>query len=168
MKTMIFPGSFDPFTLGHLDIAKRASVICDHLIVAVMTNYAKHTLFSPEERIEIAKKSLQSIPDIEVVFFEGLLVDLYKKREACAVVRGIRSESDFRNEAEMLGANRMLYSKYDAILLPCQTMFAFTSSSVVKEVASYGGDISGMIAPEVLDFIQKKIQDSRTGAIGGQ
>jgi len=168
VKTMIFPGSFDPFTLGHMDIAKRARAICDRLVVAVMTNYAKNPFFSPDERIEIVRKSLQDMPDIEVVYAEGLLVELFQKEGACTVVRGIRSESDYRNEAEMLAANKLLYPGFDTILLPCQSTYAYTSSSVVKEVASYGGDISGMIAPCVLDFVQNRIREAKTGSMEGR
>ena len=158
---MIFPGSFDPFTLGHVDVARRAAAICDHLYVAVMTNCAKKTLFSSDERVEIAKRSLQNLPEIEVVFYTGLLVDFFRETGACAVVRGIRSESDFRNEAEMMAANRWLYPGFDAILLPCQSSHAYTSSSIVKEVASYGGDISGMIAPSALEIVRNRILKKR-------
>lgn len=168
MKTMIFPGSFDPFTLGHKDIVKRAAAICDHLIIAVMTNYGKHPLFSSRERVEITKWSLSGLSEVEVVFYDGLLIDLYQKTEACAVVRGIRSESDFRYESEMAVVNRMLLPAFDTILLPCQSMYSYTSSSVVKEVASYGGDISDMVAPEALEYVANKIKKPRLEEGGGQ
>ena len=99
MKTFIFPGSFDPFSLGHIDIAKRASRLCDKLVVAVMINRAKNSLFTVEERVEMAKICLKDVPNIEVISRESLLVDVYRELGASAVVRGLRSESDFRYEA---------------------------------------------------------------------
>ena len=106
MKVLLFPGSFDPFTLGHQNIAKRASRICDKLIVAVLENDSKNPLFSLSERKELIKKSLAKYKNIEVISYQGLLVDLYKDTGATATVRGLRSESDFRYETEMALANR--------------------------------------------------------------
>ena len=117
MKVLLFPGSFDPFTLGHQNIAKRASRICDKLIVAVLENDSKNPLFSLSERKELIKKSLAKYKNIEVISYQGLLVDLYKDTGATATVRGLRSESDFRYETEMALANRLLYPDYDVIFL---------------------------------------------------
>ena len=140
MKTFIFPGSFDPFSLGHIDIAKRASRLCDKLVVAVMINRAKKSMFTVEERVEMAKICLRDIPNIEVISRESLLVDVYRELGASAVVRGLRSESDFRYEAEMNAANTLMFPEYQVIFLPCRADLAFTSSSIIKEVAYYGGD----------------------------
>ena len=112
MKTFIFPGSFDPFSLGHIDIAKRASRLCDKLVVAVMINRAKNSLFTVEERVEMAKICLKDVPNIEVISRESLLVDVYRELGASAVVRGLRSESDFRYEAEMNAANTLMFPDY--------------------------------------------------------
>ena len=148
MKTFIFPGSFDPFSLGHIDIARRASKLCDKLVVAIMINRAKNSLFTVEERVEMAKICLSDLPNVEVISRETLLVDLYRELGASAVVRGLRSESDFRYEAEMNAANTLMFPDYQVIFLPCRADLAFTSSSIIKEVAYYGGDISRMCVPE--------------------
>lgn len=162
MKTFIFPGSFDPFSLGHLDIAKRAAQLCDKLIVAVMINRAKKSMFTVEERVEMAKICLQDIPNVEVVSRETLMVDLYKEVNASAVVRGLRSESDFRYEAEMNAANMLLLPRYQVIFLPCRADLAFTSSTIIKEVAFYGGDISRMVVPAIEKMVQDKLKNKAT------
>ena len=161
MKTFIFPGSFDPFSLGHQDIAKRASKLCDKLVVAVMENRAKKTMFTVEERVEMAKICLSDIPNVEVISRESLLVDLYRELDASAVVRGLRSESDFRYEAEMNAANTLMFPKYQVIFLPCRADLAFTSSSIIKEVAYYGGDISRMCVPAVEDMVHQKLLQNK-------
>ena len=139
MRTFVFPGSFDPFSLGHLDIAKRAAKLCDRLVVAIMSNSLKKPFFSTEERLAMVQICLDGIDGIDVMVYDGLLVDLYREVQASAVVRGLRSESDFRNEAEMAAANKLLMNDYDGSLLPCRADLAFTSSSIIKEVAFYGG-----------------------------
>ena len=133
-----------------------------------MNNFGKNPVFSPEERISIICDSLgldssSGVPvksAIEVIYYEGLLISLYEETGAAAVVRGIRSESDYRNEAEMNAVNRLMYPTFDTILLPCHANFAYTSSSVVREVASYGGDISGMVCASALDSILRKVPSS--------
>ena len=141
---------------------------CDRLVVAVMNNFGKQPLFSPEERVSIVEQSLSPLQEVEVIFYEGLLVSLYQSTGAVAVVRGIRSESDYRNEAEMNAVNRLLCPGFDTILLPCHANFASTSSTVVREVASYGGDISGMVCAPVLDLVRQRIQESRRDLHGGR
>jgi len=158
VKTFIYPGTFDPFTNGHTDIARRAISICDKLYVAVLTNSTKKTSFSVDERIYMAKRSLEGIPGIEVESFQGLLVDYFKLKNADAVVRGLRSESDFRYEAELTAANKLLCPDFEAVLMPCRMDLAFTSSTIVREVASYGGDVSGMILPELAPMILDKFK----------
>lgn len=161
LTTLLFPGSFDPFTRGHRDIARRASRVCDKLYVAVMHNDAKNHFFSRDERVYMATESLKAYPNIEVVGYDGLLVDVYKETGCNAVVRGIRSESDFRYEAEMALANRLLHPEYDVVLLPCRDDLSLISSSIVKEVGHYGGDISKMVPAEIADFISEKLKKGR-------
>ena len=165
MRTLIYPGTFDPLTNGHVDIARRAAKLCDRLIVAVLMNSAKKPAFSVEERLRMVKTALKGQPTIEVVSFEGLLVDFYREAQACGVVRGLRSESDFRFEAEMAAANRLLNAAFETILLPCRIDLAFTSSSIVREVASYGGDISGMVPPEIVSMIRERFNKKQVQLI---
>ena len=162
MVTLLFPGSFDPFTRGHRDIARRASRICDKLYVVVMNNNKKNSLFSLDERVEMARTVLAEYPNIEIMGSDGLLVDIFKDLGCNAVVRGIRSESDFRFEAEMALANRMLYSDYDVTLLPCRDDLSLISSSIVKEVGSYGGDISQMVPAQIVDMVNERLRKGRT------
>ncbi len=162
MTSLLFPGSFDPFTRGHRDIARRAAKICDKLYVVVMNNSKKNYLFSLDERVDMTKKVLAEYGNIEVLGSEGLLVDIFKDLGCNAVVRGIRSESDFRFEAEMALANRMLCSDYDVTLLPCRDDLSLISSSIVKEVGSYGGDISQMIPAQIVDTVNERLRKGRT------
>ena len=136
MKVMLFPGTFDPFTRGHRDIVRRASKLCDKLVVAVMENSAKSPLFTPDERVDLIKRSLagENLNNIEVMEWGGLLVDLYK---------------------------RLLYPEYDAILLPCRDDMSLISSTIVKEVGYYGGDISKMVPAEIIDTVNDKFMKGR-------
>lgn len=162
MTSLLFPGSFDPFTRGHRDIARRASKICEKLYVVVMNNSKKNYLFSLDERVEMAKAVLNEYENIEVLGSDGLLVDIFKDLGCNAVVRGIRSESDFRFEAEMALANRMLCSDYDVTLLPCRDDLSLISSSIVKEVGSYGGDISQMVPAQIVETVNERLRKGRT------
>lgn len=162
MTSLLFPGSFDPFTRGHRDIARRAAKICDKLYVVVMNNSKKNYLFSLDERVDMARKVLAEYENIEVLGSDGLLVDIFKDLGCNAVVRGIRSESDFRFEAEMALANRMLCSDYDVTLLPCRDDLSLISSSIVKEVGSYGGDVSKMVPAEIVETVIDRLRKGRT------
>lgn len=162
MKVWIYPGSFDPFTLGHVNVAKRAAALCDKLIVSVMINKAKKGAFTIEERVEMTKKSLDNVPNIEVIHYDGLLVKLMKECGATAVVRGLRSESDYRYEAEMAAANSLLDPNYEAILFPCRPDLVFISSGIVREVASFGGDISSMVSENIVQEVCEKLRAKST------
>ncbi len=162
MRTFIYPGTFDPPTNGHIDIARRAATLCDRLVVAVLPNSAKRTVFSVEERVAMLRKSLADAPEIEITYHEGLIATFYHETGACAVVRGLRSESDFRLEAEMAVANRLLNTRFETVFLLSRTELSFTSSSIVREIASYGGDISGMVPPEISDEILARLSRHRT------
>ena len=156
MTSLLFPGSFDPLTRGHKDIARRASKICDKLYVVVMNNNKKEYLFDLDDRVQMAREVLGEFENIEVLGSEGLLVGCN------AVVRGIRSESDFRYEAQMALANKMLCPSYDVTLLPCRDDLSLISSSLVKEVGSYGGDISGMLPAQIVDRVNERLRKGRT------
>ena len=158
MKIFIYPGTFDPFTNGHVDIARRAISICDKLYVAILTNSTKKVAFTVKERLEMARISMAGIENVEIEAFDGLLVDYFKMKNANAIVRGLRSESDFRYEAELCAANKLLFPAFEAVLLPCRMDLAFTSSTIVKEVARYGGDVSGMVSKEIAQFIREKLK----------
>lgn len=157
MKRYIYPGSFDPFTNGHADIARRAALLCDELVVAVLHNRDKIPAFSIAERVEMAARVLADVPNLHVEGFEGLMVDFYRKMGATAVVRGLRSESDFRYEAEIAAANRILLPDFESILLPCRSDLAFTSAKIVREVATYGGDIRGMVPPVIAAEVSRRL-----------
>ena len=162
MTSLLFPGSFDPLTRGHRDIARRASKICDKLYVVVMNNSKKEYLFDLNDRVQMAREVLGEFENIEVLGSEGLLVDIFKDLGCNAVVRGIRSESDFRYEAQMALANKMLCPSYDVTLLPCRDDLSLISSSLVKEVGSYGGDISGMLPAQIVDRVNERLRKGRT------
>ena len=162
MTSLLFPGSFDPLTRGHKDIARRASKICDKLYVVVMNNNKKDYLFDLDDRVQMAREVLGEFENIEVLGSEGLLVDIFKDLGCNAVVRGIRSESDFRYEAQMALANKMLCPSYDVTLLPCRDDLSLISSSLVKEVGSYGGDISGMLPAQIVDRVNERLRKGRT------
>lgn len=158
MRVWIYPGSFDPFTLGHVNVAKRAAALCDELVVSVMVNKSKQAVFSAEERADMTARSLKGIPNIRVIHYGGLLVDLMKECGASAVVRGLRSESDYRYEAEMAAANVLLDPDYEAILFPCRPDLVYISSGIVREVASFGGNIRGMVSGEIADEVLRKLR----------
>ncbi|MDY0361555.1 MAG: pantetheine-phosphate adenylyltransferase [Desulforegulaceae bacterium] len=151
--TAIYPGSFDPITNGHIDIIERSIKIFDKVIVTIMYNPAKKSLFTVEERIDLIKESLKDFERVEVACHDGLLVDYAKKRNVNAVIRGMRAISDFENEFQMAMMNRRLDRNIETIFLMTGLRWIFTSSSVIKEAAAFGADISGMVPP----LVHKKI-----------
>lgn len=154
----IYPGSFDPITNGHIDIIERASKIFDKVIVTIMYNPAKKSLFSVEERIHLIEESLNGFNGVEVAAHDGLLVDYAKIRKVNAVIRGMRAISDFETEFQMAMMNRRLARDIETIFFMTGLRWIFTSSSVIKEAASFGADISGMVTPFVQKEIIKKFQ----------
>lgn len=156
MKTCIYPGSFDPITYGHIDIIERASKITDKLIVAVLNNYDKHSLFTVEERLEMIKDSVKDFNNVEVESFEGLLVDYVKSKDARLIIRGLRAVTDFEYELQMAQTNRELYKDIDTIFLLTNLKYSYVSSSAVKQVASFDGDVSKFVTPFVADKLKRK------------
>ena len=156
MLTGIYPGSFDPVTLGHMDIISRSSKLFDKLIVGVLVNSSKVPLFSAEERVNMIKGVVSEYANVEVRSFDGLLVEFARLCKATAVVRGLRAVTDFEYELQMSQTNHIIAPDIDTIFLTTNLNYAYLSSSVVKEVARYGGDISKFVAPEVRRQVLEK------------
>lgn len=156
MRIAVYPGSFDPVTLGHMDIISRSSRLFDKLIVGVLVNSSKIPLFSAEERVNMIKGVVSEYPNVEVRSFVGLLVEFARMCDATAVVRGLRAVTDFEYELQMSQTNHIIAPDIDTIFLTTNLNYAYLSSSVVKEVARYGGDISKFVAPEVRSLVLEK------------
>ena len=156
-KTVICPGSFDPVTYGHIDIITRASRLFDRVIVGVFINVDKNPSFTIEERIGFLKKTVGHLPNVEVVGFDGLLVDCAKRYGAHAVVRGLRAVSDFEYEFQMALTNRKLNPALDTVFLASDAQYTYLSSSIVKNVAALGGDISNFVPDVIHDEIFNRL-----------
>ena len=161
MKRAVYPGSFDPVTLGHLDIICRSAKLVDELVVGVLQNNKKNPLFSVEERVKILKEVTKDIDNVRVESFSGLSIDFVKKCEAQFIVRGLRAITDFEYELQMAQTNRILSPGVDTIFLTTNLEYAYLSSSTVKEVAYYGGDISKFVPAEVVAVIQQKMSENK-------
>jgi pantetheine-phosphate adenylyltransferase len=149
VRIAIYPGSFDPFTNGHLDIAQRAAKLFDRLVIAAYEHPSKDVLFSIEERVEMARRATQEIPNVEVDSFSGLAVEYARKRSATVLVRGLRAISDFEFEFQIAHMNRNLSSELEATFLMTSLQYAFLSSSIVKEIARLGGALEGLVPSHV-------------------
>lgn len=156
MKTAIYPGSFDPVTLGHYDIIERSSKIFDKLIVGVLNNSAKSPLFSVEERVNMLKDVTSHFPNVEVQSFAGLLIDFVRSNDANVIVRGLRAITDFEYELQLAQMNRVVAPEIDTLFLTTNLKYAYLSSSMAKEVAMYGGDISSFLSPEIAEKVREK------------
>lgn len=157
MKIAICPGSFDPVTYGHLDIIHRASMLFDKVIVAVSVNSQKTTSFTAEERVAMIKKVTTDFSNVEVDVCEGLLAQYCANIGASAIVKGLRAVSDFEYEFQQALANKTLYPQGDTVFLTTSAQNMYLSSSVVKEIARFGGDISSLVPSEILDEISKRL-----------
>ena len=156
MSIAIYPGSFDPPTNGHLDLVKRASVLFDKIIVGVLKNSSKTPLFSVDERVNMFKRATQDLANVEVVAFSGLTVDFAKQYGAKAIVRGLRAVTDYEYELQLAQTNRVLNHDIDSVFLTTSLEYAYLSSTIVKEVASYGEDISRFVPAFVAEAIKEK------------
>ena len=157
MKTAVYPGSFDPATYGHLDVIRRSATLVDELVVGVLNNSSKTPLFSVEERVNILLEATKDIPNVRVESFSGLSVDFAKNCGARFIVRGLRAITDFDYELQLAQTNRIMNAEVDTLFLATSLEYAYLSSSTVKEVASYGGDVSKFVPPFVVDKIYNKI-----------
>lgn len=168
MKSAIYPGSFDPITNGHLDVIERGAKIFDKIIVAVLINVEKKGLFDIKERVELIKKATQGIENVEVVSFEGLLIDLLKQKETNIILKGLRTVMDFEYELQMALMNNKLDKEVETLFMATATETSFVSSSAVKQVAKFGGSIEGLVPSNIIDDIEKKINRDDRGVVNGQ
>ena len=158
MSTAIYPGSFDPVTLGHLNIIKRASQCFEKVIVCVMVNSNKTGVFTPEERVELLRRSTENFPNVEVDFSDGLLADYAKRRKARVVVKGLRAVSDFEQEVQMAVINRKLNPRLETMFLASSEKYTYLSSTIVKEMARYGADLSDFVPREIVDDVSARMK----------
>lgn len=157
ISPVVYPGSFDPLTFGHIDIIRRAKKLFGKVIVAVGSPSSKNFLFTVEERVEIIKNFFKDEKDIEVEKIDGLLVDFVKKKNAKAIIRGIRAVSDFEYEFQMAWMNRKLYPEIEVVFLLPSEKYAYLSSTLVKEIALLKGDLTGLVPEFIIEKIKKKI-----------
>ncbi len=157
MTIAVCPGSFDPVTLGHIDIIRRASRMFDLVVVAVMTNPAKSPSFTAKERVELLSRVTKNMPNVEIDEFDGLLAEYTREKKAAAIVKGLRAVSDFEYEFQMALTNKKLNPDVETVFLTTSAEYMYLSSSIVKQVASFGGDISGFVAEETLEDIKKRL-----------
>ena len=156
MRTVLYPGSFDPVTNGHIDVIRRASALFDRVVVAVAHNSEKNALFTTAERIELIKKACPELTNIEVSTFDGLMVDSLKKFEASAVIRGLRAVSDFEYEFQMALMNRELNADCETLFMMPSPEYSFVSSRLIKEIAKCGGSIDKFVPPCVEEAMRQK------------
>jgi pantetheine-phosphate adenylyltransferase len=162
MKTAIIPGSFDPITLGHLNIIRRAAQIFDRVVVCVMKNSAKHYLFTIEERVELVRKVIARLPNVEVATTDKLLAEYAKQYEGAVIVKGLRAVSDFDYEFQIALINKKMNPELDTVFLTSSEKYTFLSSTVVKEMAAYGADLTEFAPREIIDDIIEKTNYRRT------
>ena len=156
MRTVIYPGSFDPLTNGHLDVIQRAAKLSDQVVVAVATNESKKPLFTVEERLELVRAAIKHLPHVEADSFDNLLVDFASKRSAVAVVRGLRAVSDFEFEFQLALMNRKLNENIETIFMMPKDTYTFLSSRIIKEIARLGGDVSEFVPDNVRSALGRK------------
>lgn len=158
MKIAIYPGSFDPVTSGHLNIIQRAANIFDRLIVCVMVNAGKNPMFTLEERVDLIRRVTRDLPNVEVDGSSELLADYAKRRGSCVIVKGLRAGSDFENEFQMALINRKINPELDTMFLTAESRYMYLSSSTVKELGTYGVDLSDFLPGEIIPDFRERIE----------
>ena len=161
MLRAIYPGSFDPVTLGHLDIIRRSASIADELIVGILNNKAKTPLFSVGERVKMLEDVTKDFPNVKIIPFEGLLVEFAKQMDAKVIVRGLRAITDFEYELQMSQTNHKIEPEIETLFLTTSLEFSFLSSTTVKEVASFGGDITQFVPEVIVKKIKEKMEERK-------
>ena len=161
MKKAIYPGSFDPVTLGHLDIIRRSASLVDHLIVGVLNNSTKTPLFSVEERVNMLREVTKDLSNVEVLSFSGLLVDFAAEHNVSVIIRGLRAVTDFEYELQMAQTNHKLASDVETVFLTTNLQYSYLSSTTVKEVAAFGGDISQFVPEYIEQKVWEKMKHRR-------
>jgi pantetheine-phosphate adenylyltransferase len=161
MRTVIYPGSFDPITNGHLDVIQRAAKLFDRVIVAIAKNESKHPLFSLAERGDLVSRSVQELTNVETDTFTGLLIEYVERQAGHAIIRGLRAVSDFEFEFQLALINRKLNERIETIFMMPKDTYTFLSSRIVKEVASLGGDVGAFVPPHVKSALSAKIAKRR-------
>lgn len=161
MQTAICPGSFDPISLGHLDVIRRASRLFSRVVVCVVVNRNKHSAFTPEERVDHVRRVTACFENVSVETWDGLLVDYAARFQEPVVVRGLRALSDFEYEFMMALTNKKMNPRVETIFLAADERYTYLSSSTVKEIAGYGADVSQFVPPEILEDIRRKFQNGR-------
>ena len=159
MLTGIYPGSFDPVTYGHLDIIKRSAEMVDELVVGVLNNKAKTPLFSVEERVKMLNDVVKDLPNVKVMSFEGLLVDFARKVDAQIIVRGLRAVTDFEYELQMSQTNHKLSPNVETMFLTTSIEYSYLSSTTVREIAAFGGDVTQFVPQAVAVELEKKMKE---------
>lgn len=157
MRMVIYPGSFDPITNGHLDLIQRATKLFDQVVVAIARNDSKRPLFSQSERVQMVRQAIHGLPNVEADNFDGLLIDYVEKRGAQAVMRGLRAVSDFEFEFQLALMNRKLNERIETIFMMPKDTYTFLSSRIIKEIASLGGDVSAFVPAHVRDALATKL-----------
>ena len=158
MIKAVYPGTFDPLTRGHEDLVRRASKLFDHLVLGIADSRAKRTFFSLEERIDIAREVLSDVKNLSVVGFTGLLTDFVRQQNARVVLRGLRAVSDFEYEFQLAGMNRVLYPEFETVFLTPGEQHMFISATLVREIATLGGDVSKFVHPVVRAKLAAKVK----------
>ena len=164
MAIAIYPGSFDPVTKGHEDVIERAAAMFDKLIIGILTNAGKQPTFSVQERVDMIAGLYKNVPNIEVKSFDGLTIDFAREEGASVIVRGLRAVTDFEYELQLAQTNKVLAPDIDTVFLTTNLNYSYLSSSIVKEIASYGGDISKFLSPDIKKLVEEKYGYKNGGA----
>ncbi len=159
MTRAVYPGTFDPLTLGHEDVVKRAAKLFDSVVLAIAESTAKRPMFSLDERVDLATELLKPVANISIVRFGGLLTDFLKQQGANVILRGLRAVSDFEYEFQMAGMNRKLLPNVETVFMTPSDNYMFVSATIVREIATMGGDVSQFVSPLVVEKMKAKFQD---------